>query len=486
MKKKISVFERLRHGNRAQRKETNRLIEQEDPSLEVVHRDAAGIDVGGETHMVAVPRGRDEQPVREFGAWTDDLRKLIEWLKQCGIRTVVMQSTGVYWVPLLHELEAAGFRVFLVNARHTKNLPGRKTDVLECQWLMRLHTYGLLRDSFHPPAEIDRLRRLWRQRDDDVKQAARCIQQMQKALVLMNVQLHNAISDLSGKTGQGIIQAILRGERDAQQLAVKYRDPRIQASVEEIARSLEGRWDEEGLHELQRAVDAFAFYQQRLVECDERTLRYLQALPTKTPKTPVQPAAGAPVAAAPASPTQPEKRRRKKRSSKLSPSIDFSEQHQRIFGVDLTRIPGIDVVSAQTVLSELGPDLHAWATEKHFTSWLGLAPRPRISGGRVLGYDREPVRNRVAEVLRLAATTLLKSQSYLGARYRYLRMTRGAAIATKAMARQLACLIYRTIRYGQEWVDRGAAEFEQKRRQRELASLQRKAAQLGFTIQPAA
>lgn len=480
-KKKVSVFERLRHGNREQHKQTIRLMDQEDPSLEVVHRDAAGIDVGGEIHVVAVPRGRDAEPVREFGAWTDDLRKLVAWLKQCRIQTVVMQSTGVYWVPLLHELEEAGFRVFLVNARHTKNLPGRKTDVLECQWLMRLHTYGLLRDSFHPPAEIDRLRRLWRQRDDDVKQAARCIQQMQKALVLMNVQLHNAISDLSGKTGQGIIQAILRGERDPHQLATKYRDPRIHASVEEIARSLEGRWDEQGLHELQRAVDAFAFYQQRLVECDQRTLRYLQALPTKTP---VQPAT-APVASGPTPATPPDKRR-KKRSGKLAPSIDFSEEHQRIFGVDLTRIPGIDVVSAQTVLSELGPDLQAWATEKHFTSWLGLAPRPRISGGRVLGHDREPMRNRVAEVLRLAATTLLKSQSYLGARYRYLRMTRGAAIATKAMARQLACLIFRTIRYGQEWVDRGAAEFEQKRRQRELASLQRKASQLGFTIQPAA
>ncbi len=324
-------------------------------------------------------------------------------------------------------------------------------------------------------------RRLWRQRDDDVKQAARCIQQMQKALVLMNVQLHNAIIDLSGKTCQGIIQAILRGERDAQQLAAKYRDPRIHASVEEIARSLEGRWDEQGLHELQRAVDAFAFYQQRLVECSARSAIW-RRLPTRTP---AQPAAVASPGAAPASPAQPDKRR-KKRSSKLAPSLDFSEEHQRIFGVDLTRIPGIDVVSAQTVLSELGPDLQAWATEKHFTSWLGLAPRPRISGGRVLGHDREPMRNRVAEVLRLAATTLLQSQSYLGARYRDLRMTRGAAIATKAMARQLACLIYRTIRYGQEWVDRGAAEFEQKRRQRELASLQRKTSQLGFTIQPAA
>jgi transposase len=477
-KKAISAFERLRGGNRQQRKELIRLMGKEDPSLEVVHRNAAGIDVGGETHLVAVPRDRDEQPVREFGSWTDELRKLAGWLKQCRVETVVMQSTGVYWIPLLHELEAAGFRVFVVNARHTKNLPGRKTDVLECQWLMRLHTYGLLRDSFHPPVEIDRLRRLWRQRDDDVKQAARCIQQMQKALVLMNVQLHNAISDLSGKTGQAIIRAILRGERDPHQLAAKYRDPRIHASVEEIARSLEGRWDEQGLYELQRALDAFEFNQQRLVECDQRALAYLQGLPTKASAVTAAEAVGAAPEAKPV-------KRRKKRSSQLAPSLDFSGEHQRIFGVDLTRVPGIDVVSAQTVLSELGPDLSAWATEKHFTSWLGLAPKPRISGGKVLGHDREPMRNRVAEVLRLAATTLLRSNSYLGARYRYLRMTRGAAIATKAMARQLACLIFRMIRYGQQWVERGAAEFEQKRRQRELASLQRKASQLGYSIQPA-
>lgn len=477
-KKAISAFERLRGGNRQQRKELIRLMGKEDPSLEVVHRNAAGIDVGGETHLVAVLRDRDEQPVREFGSWTDELRKLAGWLKQCRVETVVMQSTGVYWIPLLHELEAAGFRVFVVNARHTKNLPGRKTDVLECQWLMRLHTYGLLRDSFHPPVEIDRLRRLWRQRDDDVKQAARCIQQMQKALVLMNVQLHNAISDLSGKTGQAIIRAILREERDPHQLAAKYRDPRIHASVEEIARSLEGRWDEQGLYELQRALDAFEFNQQRLVECDQRALAYLQGLPTKASAVTAAEAVGAAPEAKPV-------KRRKKRSSQLAPSLDFSGEHQRIFGVDLTRVPGIDVVSAQTVLSELGPDLSAWATEKHFTSWLGLAPKPRTSGGKDLGHDREPMRNRVAEVLRLAATTLLRSNSYLGARYRYLRMTRGAAIATKAMARQLACLIFRMIRYGQQWVERGAAEFEQKRRQRELASLQRKASQLGYSIQPA-
>ena len=245
-KRKMSTFERLRSGkmNRKERREWQQRLSAENSGLEVVHPDAAGIDVGNASHFVAVPPDRDERPVREFGSWTADLRRMAEWLKRCGIHTVAMQSTGVYWVAMQEVLESEGFEVYLVNARGTKNLPGRKSDVQECQWLMKLHSYGLLRNSFHPPEQIRAVRTIWRQRDRLVKEAGREVQQMQKALTTMNVQLANTISDLSGVTGQAIIRAILQGQRDPHQLA-KLRDRRIAASETEIAHSLERNWRED-------------------------------------------------------------------------------------------------------------------------------------------------------------------------------------------------------------------------------------------------
>jgi transposase len=238
----MSTFERLRSGgqlSRQQRRELQQRLSAADPGLEIVHRDAAGIDVGNQSHFAAVPAGRDEQPVREFGSWTADLHRMAAWLKACGIRTVAMQSTGVYWIAVQEVLEQAGIEVYLVNARGTKNLPGRKSDVQECQWLMKLHTYGLLRNSFRPPEEIRAVRTIWRQRDRLVQEAGRAIQQMQKALTTMNIQLANAISDVSGVTGLAIIRAIVQGERDRWKLA-ELRDRRIRASEEEVAHSLEG------------------------------------------------------------------------------------------------------------------------------------------------------------------------------------------------------------------------------------------------------
>src|SRR5713101_1577424 len=272
--------------NRKQRREMTRKIQSEDIRLEVVHCDAAGIDIGNESHYVAVPPSRDSQPVRRFGCTTAELKVMAGWLHQCGIRTVAMQSTGVYWIAVYDILEEAGFEVYLVNARETKNLPGRKSDVPESQWLMKLHTYGLLRNSFRPSQEIRRLRTYWRQRNDLVRAAGRHIQRIQKALTQMNIQLANVLSDVSGVTGQTIIQAILAGERDPHKLA-EFRDPRVKASKHEIARSLEGNWQEDLLFVLKQEQDGYEFCQKQMLECDRQVEQYLQQREDRSKGTPL-------------------------------------------------------------------------------------------------------------------------------------------------------------------------------------------------------
>src|SRR5438105_3228819 len=261
--------------NRKQRREMMRKIQSADLRLEVVHPNAGGIDIGNESHYVAVPPGRDSQPVRRFGCTTAELKAMAAWLQQCRIRTVAMQSTGVYWVAVYDILEEAGLEVYLVNARDTKNLPGRKSDVQESQWLMKLHTYGLLRNSFRPSQEIRTMRTYWRQRNDLVQSAGRHIQRIQKALTQMNIQLANVLSDVSGMTGQAIIKAILAGERDPHKLAA-FRDCRVKASEEEIARSLEGNWQEDLLFVLQQEQDGYQFCKKQIAECDQRLAQYLE------------------------------------------------------------------------------------------------------------------------------------------------------------------------------------------------------------------
>jgi transposase len=277
MAKRTSVYERLTGGNRKQRKELQRRLYCDDPGLEVIHPQAAGIDIGNESHFVAVPPARDAEPVREFGSWTADLERMAAWLKSCGIETVAMQSTGVYWFAVYDVLEKHGLKVFLVNASHTKNLPGRKSDVQESQWLMKLHTFGLLRNSFRPPEDIRPIRAVWRLRERHIQDAARSIQHMQKALTSMNVQLANAISDIGGVSGQAILRSILAGERDPRQLA-RLRDRRIKASEEEVVRSLEGNWQEDQLFELRQAVDEYDFRQKQLMECDRNLQEYLASI----------------------------------------------------------------------------------------------------------------------------------------------------------------------------------------------------------------
>ena len=482
-KRKLSTFERLQRGerlNRKERREVQQRLNLDDPGLDIIHRDAAGIDVGNESHFVSVPPDRNPQPIREFGSWTAALEEMARWLKDCRIRTVVMQSTGVYWIALHDVLQRHGLKVNLVDARGSKNVPGRKSDVQECQWLRKLHTYGLLRPCFLPPAEIHAVRTLWRLRSQHVRDAGRCIQRMQKAMIQMNVQLHNALSDISGVSGQAIIRAVLKGERDAKLLA-KLRDPRCQASEEEIVQSLQGNWKEDVLFELQQAVDAYDFYQRQMQQCDQQLRRYMAALPTCAP---VPPPASAP--SLPSAKEGKQGRARKSRRQGNQPAFDLAAELERILGVNPITIDGIDVLTIQTVLAEVGPDLSAWKTERHWTSWLNLAPKRDVSGGRVIRHVRQHHTNRAGHAFRMAAQSLIRSQSYLGARYRYLRAKLGGLKAVKAMARYLACLYYRLLTRGQIWVDRGTEEFDRRSQQRELAALQRKARKHGLQLVPAA
>jgi len=487
-KRQQSTFARLTSGrlNRKERKELARRLFAANPGLEIVHANTAGIDVGNESHYVAVRPGSDPEPVREFGSWTADLVHMAEWLKSLGVTDVVMQSTGVYWIALYDVLEKAGFRVCLTNARDTKNLPGRKTDVQESQWLLKLHTYGLLRNSFRPPEEIRSIRTLWRLRGRHVQEAGRAIQHMQKALTTMNVQLANVISDVSGVTGQAIIRAILKGERDPYQLA-RMKDYRIKAGEEEIARSLEGNWQEDVLFELQQAVEAYDFCHQQIAACDERLESYLAALPSRTIPQPTSPATEAQMPPAGSVEKSPSRKNRSGgKPRKNEPKFDLSSELTRVCGVNLATLDGVDVMTIQTFVSELGTDMTRWPTEDHLVSWLKLAPRRQISGGKVIKQERSPTKNRVAEALRMAASALVCSDSYLGARFRHLRARRGPGKAIKAMAAHLARLIYRLLTHGQAWVDRGAQEHEQRRVAREKLSLERKAAAFGYRLEPAA
>src|ERR1700680_2584039 len=337
--------------NRKERKEWGRQVQSEDPGLEVVHSHAAGIDVGNGMHYVAVRPDRDPQPVRRFECFTADLHCLAAWLQRCGVKTVAMQSTGVYWIPIYEILEERGIQVYLVNAQHTKNLPGRKSDVQESQWLLKLHTYGLLNNSFQPPSKIRVLRTYWRQRLQHVTGAATCVQRMQKALTQMNVQLANVISDLSGLTGQLIVRAIVGGERNPRKLA-ELSHPRIQASRGEIAKSLEGNWRQDLIFVLQQEIEMYDTYQRRVAECDQQLQKHLRAFAdTVTP---------------PVKEELPPKK--KKKQNKNNPHFHLADELQRISGVDLTRIDGVDVFVAQTVVSEAGLDMSGVETEAHFAS----------------------------------------------------------------------------------------------------------------------
>jgi transposase len=453
--------------NRKQRREMIRKIQSDELRLEVVHPDAAGIDIGNESHYVAVPPARDSESVRRFGCTTAELKEMAAWLKECGIRTVAMQSTGVYWIAVYDILEEVGLEVYLANARETKNLPGRKSDVQESQWLMKLHTYGLLRNSFRPSQEIRTLRTYWRQRNDLVRAAGRHIQRIQKAMTQMNIQLANVLSDVSGMTGQAVIKAILGGERDPQKLA-EFRDARVKASKEEIARSLEGHWQEDLLFVLRQEQNGYEFCQKQMAECDQRIEQYLQQREDRS--------AGASL------PEEKRKERLRKKKKGNTPQFDLRTELFRMADADLTQIDGVDVMTAMTILSEVGWDMSKWKTEHHFVSWLRLCPDNKISGDKIIGKGRLPTTNRATSALRMAASTLRVSNKYLGAQFRRLRTKLGAPIAIKAMAAKLARLVYRVLRYGMPFVDKGAEFYEAQHRTQQIKYLKWRAAKMGLQI----
>jgi len=434
--------------------------------LEKVHLNAAGIDIGSKSHWVAVPEDRDDRPVREFRSFTQDLHALADWLAACGIETVAMESTGVYWIPLYEILEERGFEVLLVNARHVKRVPGRKTDVLDCQWLQELHTFGLLRGSFRPAAPIAALRTLIRHRDQLVEATASYTQRMQKALGLMNVQLHNVISDVTGVTGMAILRAIVAGQTDPAVLA-RHRHPRCQATEQEIAASLTGHYREEHLFVLRQALELYDVYQAKIRQCDEAIQEKLRTL---------EAACEPPGAAMPPS-------RRRTRPRDNEPAFDLrSPLFTLCGGVDLSQLPGIGPYGALKLIAEIGTDMRRWASEKHFTAWLTLAPRPEITGGKVLRSRTAPSANRAAKLLRMAAVSLRRSDHALGAFYRRLAARLGKPKAVTATARKLAVLVYRMLRDGMAYQERSASHYDQQQRTRVLRGLRRRAASLGLEL----
>jgi transposase len=431
-------------------------------SFELAHPDCAGIDVGSASHFVAVPPDRDSQAVREFRSFSDDVHRLADWLSVCGIRTVVMESTGVYWIALYEHLESRGFAVYLVNARHVKNVSGRKSDVLDCQWLRELMSFGLLRGAFRPSGEVCALRAVMRQRDMLLASQARHVQHMQKALAQMNIQLANVISDVVGETGQRIVRAIVAGERDGRRLAA-LRSWRIHASEEEIARALQGTWRAEHLFALKQAVCLFDAYAEQLAECD----RELECMLAR-------------LARHDGDPGKPKRRGRQKNA----PRFDVRTGLFRACGVDLTRIDGIDTTTALKVLAETGPDLSRFPTRKHFTSWLNLCPNTRITGGkRLRGRERNRC-NRAGQALRQAAVGLGTSKSALGAYFRRMAGRLGKMVAIKATAHKLARLVYAALTKGMVYVDRGMAAEEERYRMRALKHLAKRAAALGYSLAP--
>lgn len=448
---------------RKRRKKPSKSKRQLD-KLSKLKPNAAGIDIGSEVHYVAVPEDRDETPVRNFRSFTGDLYRLADWLKECRVDTVAMESTGIYWIPLYEILEERGFEVMLVNARHVKNVPGRKTDVLDCQWLQQLHCYGLLRGSFRPSDHITALRSYVRHRENLVKGAATHVQHIQKALGLMNLQLHNVLSDVTGQTGMRIVRAIVAGTRDPKELA-KHRDRRCRASTESIVKSLTGHYRDEHVFAMKQAVELYDYVQQKIAECDAAIENELRKLAGDGPDSGKE------------MPTA-----RKSRRSKNEPSIDIRSLLYRRTGADLSQIDGIGSYNALRIFSEIGDDMTCWPTEKHFTSWLTLAPRNKITGGKIKSSRTQRSANRVAIILRLAATAVGKTNTALGAFYRRLGARVGKAIACTATARKLAERIYRMLRYGHQYQDPGADYYEARYRQRVLRNLSNRAKKLGFVL----
>lgn len=433
--------------------------------LEHINQWAAGIDIGATSHFVAVPEGCDEVTVREFKSFTSDLNALADWLKKCGIKTIAMESTGVYWIPVYELLEEKGFEVKLVDARQVKNVSGRKTDVLDCQWIQQLHTYGLLNAAFRPAEQVCALRSYVRQRTMLIQHATTHIQHMQKALTQMNLQLHHVITDITGDTGMRIIRAIIAGEQDPIQLA-KNRDPRCKSSQTTIEKSLTGHYRPEHLFALQQALELYDIYKDKITICDREIEKKLAMFSTN-PKF---------------SEATQNPKKRNKQVSKNAPTFDLETQLLRLTGVNLMNVPGMNSLTALYLIGEIGLDMTRWKNSKQFASWLGLCPGNKVSGGKRLGGKTKPSANRAAATLRMAASTLYRNETALGAYLRRLKSRLGPAKAITATAHKIAKIIYNMLRHGVEYKEAGQDYYEQQYRERVVRNLKTKAEALGFNL----
>jgi transposase len=436
--------------------------------LPVLHADAAGVDIGAEEIFVAVPAERAIDAVRSFGTFTRDLHELADWLQECHVRTVAMESTGVYWIPLYQILETRGFEVFLVNAQHVKNVPGRKSDVSDCQWIQYLHSVGLLKASFRPPDPICVIRSLWRHRESLVHMAAEHIMHMQKALSQMNLQLHHVLSDITGLSGMAILDAILAGEREPVKLA-SLCNGRVKSPREKVAKSLEGDYRPEHLFALRQSLIGYRFYQKLMAEVDVELKLRMQELPR---------AEGAPEQMPP---------RTKKcfyQKAGNEPAFDLKAELFRIAGVDLTDVPGISAITAHTIIMEVGPDLSRFRSASAFASWLGLCPEKQVSGGKVLSTRSRKVKNRAAIALRLGAHCLYHAKNYLGEFYRKMKWRLGAPEAVTATAHKLARIIYHLLSTREPYSESVLVKSDQNENARAEQRLRRQAANFGFALIP--
>jgi len=447
----------------------------------VIHPHAAGIDIGATEHCVAVPP--DAVPagasnVRTFGCFTENIDEMVEWLKASGVDTVAMQSTGVYWIVPFQKLEAAGIKAVMVNAHMLKLVPGRKTDVQECQWIQQLHTYGLLSASFRPDDGICRLRTLVRHRANLVSSGAEYILHMQKALTQMNIQLHHAVSHLTGETGLRILRAILRGERDPEKL-VQLRDPQISRSTQpEMIKALKGDWRPELLFVLEQSLRGWEFCQEQMKQCDERIEDQLKQLPSATVPSAAEQAKSAPDPLASSAP-RPKAKQSHKRNE---PERDLRPELTRICGIDLTAAHGLRLLTVLTLVSETGVDMGKWRSAKAFTSWLGLNPNNKVSGGRILSSRTRKVVNRVAIALRMGAVGVAETQTWLGSFHRRMRGRLGPAGANTATARKLATVVYHLLKTKEPFIDRDLLVYEARVFRHKLARIKHQAKTLGYEL----
>jgi transposase len=432
----------------------------------LIHPNAAGIDVASQVHYVAVPADRDEQPVQHFGSFTEDLHQLAKFLIKCKIDTVAMESTGIYWIQLFLILESYGLEVFLVNARHVKNVSGRKTDVLDCQWIQQLHTYGLLNSSFQPDDLTRELRSYMRHRKNLITSSSTQILLMQKAFEQMNIKLHNALTDITGKTGQLIIQSILAGERNPYEF-LKYVDKSVKSSEKDIVKSLTGNWREESIFELKQAYELYLIFKQKISECDNQIEKVLAKTESINHHNNV------------------DNNKVRKIYTKNRFNFNATKYLHTILGVDITQIFGISEIIATEIISETGIDMSKWQTQKHFTAWLNLAPNNRMSGGKLLKPKKTKKRNKAGQSFLMAAYAIQRSDHWLGAFYRRMKAKHGPLTATKSTARKIAIIFYKMIKEKVEFNPIPIETYTQFFKEQKLKYIRKQASILGLALVPA-